>query len=285
VSERKQNAKHAKGGTARLMLLTCKQEGLLVVLRAYFDDSGTHKDSDVVVVGGLVASVEQWAAFEVAWAARLSDPLPGYNKPPLKMFHLSHCNAKDGAFAGYTDGECDALTHDFRQILIDFRLISTASAIDKKAWDELILGENRAWLGDAADVCVDHCMREAMKIAEPRPDGNLIAVVFDQGMGTTRRQALAEEYTFPLGHPRVVSVTFSSVRDVLPLQAADITATENYWHAIRVLRNGQGAQPRAHMRHYLANMFAEGFMIDRSRIVEMMPELEAHVQALKEQPD
>jgi hypothetical protein len=266
---------------AGVALPTGEREGLFVMLRAYFDDSGTHDDSEVVVVGGLVGSVEQWTAFEQAWAARLADPLPGYNKPPLRMFHLSHCNAKDGEFSGYTDGECDAVTHDFRQIIIDFRLVSTASAIDKRAWDELVVGENRQWLGDAADACVDNCMQEAMKIAGPPPDGDLVAVVFDRGMQTVRRQAVAEEYTFSLGRPRVISVTFSSVRDVLPLQGADIVATENYWHAIQILRNGLGAQPRAHMRHYLTHMFAEGFMIDRDRIVEMLPSMEAHIQTLK----
>jgi hypothetical protein len=78
-----------------------------------------------------------------------------------------------------------------------------------------------------------------------------------------------------LGTPRIVTVTFSAVEEVRPLQGADITATENYWHAIKVLRNGYGAQPRAHMRHYLTHMFAEGFLIDRERIAEMLPAMEA----------
>jgi hypothetical protein len=58
------------------------------------------------------------------------------------------------------------------------------------------------------------------------------------------------------------------------LQGADISATENYWHAIKILREGIGARPRPHMRHFLDNMFAEGFMIDRDRILAMLPELE-----------
>ena len=61
--------------------------------------------------------------------------------------------------------ECDAVTHDFRQILIETRVISTASAIDKKAWNELVVGADRKWLGDALDVCVENCLSEAFKIA------------------------------------------------------------------------------------------------------------------------
>jgi hypothetical protein len=81
-----------------------------------------------------------------------------------------------------------------------------------------------------------------------------------------------------MGRPRIVTVAFSGVEDERPLQGADINATENYWHAIKVLRNGYGAQPRPHMRHYLTHMFAEGFLFDRAQIVEMIPEIEAEMK-------
>jgi hypothetical protein len=32
------------------------------------------------------------------------------------------------------------------------------------------------------------------------------------------------------------------------------------------------------MRHYLTHMFAEGFLIDRAQIVEMIPEIEAEMK-------
>ena len=135
-------------------------------------------------------------------------------------------------------------------------------------------GANREWLGDALDVCVENSLSEAFKIAAAHPEGDMVAAVFDRGIWTPRLKQVTEGYTYQMGRPRIVSVNFLAVEDALPLQGADISATENYWHAIRVMRHGIGAQPRAHMRHYLDNMFAEGFMIDRVRIVEMLPEIE-----------
>ena len=96
--------------------------------------------------------------------------------------------------------------------------------------------------------------------------------------GTPRLDSVTETYTYPLGCPRIVTVTFLNVEDVPPLQGADITATENYWHAINTFRDGYGAQPRPHMRHYLTHMFAEGFLIDRARIIEMISDIEAQMK-------
>lgn len=263
---------------------TGRGKGILLMLRAYFDDSGTHDDSEIVAVGGLIGNVAQWTGFEREWTAKLADPLPGYSKLPLKMFHLSHCNARDGEFAGYTAGECDAVMHDFRQILIDSSLIGTASMIDKRAWEELVVGRTREWMGNAVDVCVENCLSECMKIAGSHSDGDIVAAIFDRGIWTPRLKRVTEGYTLSLDHPRLVSVAFCGVKDILPLQGADGVATENYWYGIKILRNGVGAHLRPHMRHYLDNMFAEGFIIDRVRIVEMLPELDRAARALSDTP-
>jgi hypothetical protein len=57
------------------------------MLCTYFDDSGTHANSSVVVIGGLIGTTEQWKIFNRGWAALLDMPRPG--KPSLKLFHLS----------------------------------------------------------------------------------------------------------------------------------------------------------------------------------------------------
>jgi len=248
-----------------------QRDGIFAMLRAYFDDSGTHSDSEVVVVGGLIGTVEQWNEFERQWIALLENPLPGTSsrpdKPPLKMFHLAACNANEGEFADYNEAEQNAVTYAFRKVLIDTKLTSTASAIDRKAWDELVIGPYRDELGDALSVCVENCVLETIRIAGPHIHGRNVAVVFDRGVMSARVQQITEPFTYPLGRPRIVSVNFSKVVDTPSLQGADIVATESYWQGIKVLRQGIGAQPRAHFRHYLDNMLTEGLILDREAIL------------------
>jgi hypothetical protein len=111
------------------------------MLRAYFDDSGTHRSSDAVLLGGLIGTPVQCDLFEREWAAKLAAPLP--DKPPLPRFHLASCNACDEEFRGYTRAESDAVIHDFRQIILNAGLIGTAFAVDRRAWDEFITGPAR----------------------------------------------------------------------------------------------------------------------------------------------
>src|SRR4051794_36222543 len=93
----------------------------------YFDDSGTHGSSEVVVWGGLMGTESQWLKFELKWKAKLAEPLPG--KPPLKRFHMAECDAGDGEFIGYNRGELDAVTHDFRQIILDAGVYGYAAGV------------------------------------------------------------------------------------------------------------------------------------------------------------
>jgi hypothetical protein len=54
--------------------LNYKQEELIVVLRAYFDESGEHREDGSLTrltIGGLVAPVSVWEAFEEDWRSAL----------------------------------------------------------------------------------------------------------------------------------------------------------------------------------------------------------------------
>jgi hypothetical protein len=233
---------------------------MFVILRAYFDDSGTHADSDVVVMGGLIGTAGQWEDFERQWTQKLKCPLS--NKPPLKRFHLSACNARKGEFASYSYAEQDAVIRDFREIIINAKLTSTASAIDRKAWDELVVGRYREVLGNPMPICFLNCVDEIVRFAEPQIHGHQISIVFDQGIYSGDLQKIVDQYTH---RPPVVSITFGKVQEILALQGADIVATENYWHALR-WRHDNNALPRPHLKHFLDNMLYQSRLLDREAI-------------------
>ncbi len=258
----------------------------MIQIRAAYDDAGTHKNSEAVVIGELIGSAEQWDRFERAWAAKLAQPLPG--KPPLSKFHLAECNSKAGEFVSYSEAEQNAVIHDFRRIIIDAKLTSVAAAIEKRAWDELVVEPYSATLGSQADRpliplsefprpplalgrCLENSIAQTIRIAiGPATPGAVISAVIDQGIRNIDTQKVVDGFGRPPWNSHMPDIDWAQVTNSLPLQGADIVATESYWHAIQVLRKGVGAQPRPHLRHYLDNMLAQGLIVTRTEIAEML---------------
>ena len=67
------------------------------MLKAYFEDAGTHDGAPVAVMGGLIGTVEQWDELEKRWDRQLVDPLPEVGKSRLSAFHMADCEASRGS--------------------------------------------------------------------------------------------------------------------------------------------------------------------------------------------
>jgi hypothetical protein len=247
---------------ARTILPTGK--GVMALFRAYFDDSGTHAGSSAVVFGGLVGTDDQWETFDAAWRAKLAAPLPG--KPRLRKFHLSSCMAAEGEFRDYKPVERDAVAGEFRDIIIKSSLASTASAIDRVAWDELVVGPVKRLLGSPLQPCFLKCIDRAVEFTRSWGNGDdHLAVMFDEGIKCDELSSLINKYLWNMSE--VVSVTFGRVESFAPLQGADTIATESYWQSLKTL-GGTPEEMRLPFQHYLRHARSEGLMFDRQAIID-----------------
>jgi hypothetical protein len=234
------------------------------LLAGYFDDSGTHPGSPVVVVAGAIGSTDQWDAFDAKCDRLFSAPLPG--KRAIREFHLVDCQNGNGEFEGYTRAESDALTHDFRQLIIDAGIYSIAFAVDGEAWSELVTGPHRIWLGSAEQQCFISCIDRALTWARSLPGSDhRIALMFDEGRRTDTLEQIVELYRRRTAmHPEPVSIDFGRVADFRPLQAADYVSTETNWYAREWFKLKDKAKARAHFASYMKNAFGgEGNYMDR----------------------
>jgi hypothetical protein len=60
------------------------------MLTAYFDDSGTHLSSDIVLVAGVFGTEWQLKSLDRLWQKHIDRPLSG-PKPPIRRFHATDC--------------------------------------------------------------------------------------------------------------------------------------------------------------------------------------------------
>jgi hypothetical protein len=245
-----------------------QQEPWLAVLWAYFDDSGTHSDSEVVVVGGLLGTERQWVHFEREWAKLLWEPLPG--KESLSKFHLSPCQARSDPFYGYTSVESDYLIHLFNSIILDTDLVALACAVNKTAWNELVVGEVAAELGPAEGLCFVKCLEAVMSTIRLRKPGEKVTLVFDQGIADRIVDLARLYFSQKQAYPELAGIGFAKVADILPLQGADMIATWSYQYAQEWIKDRESADAKPHFKKYLHRELSYGSVLDREHIEEMV---------------
>jgi hypothetical protein len=239
------------------------------MLRAYFDDSGTHKGARVIVWGVLLGTDDQWGKFENAWRTQLRSPLPG--KLPLPRFHLAACAAGADDFSDYSLAERDHVTYLFRSIIVNAGLVHLSSVVSRPDWDELIVGTLRERIGDAESAAFLRCIKDSLEV------GHLlykykkhITMTFDIGR-QTKLQSLADRVMeFERKPLEIEALRFEPVELFPPLQGADMVATESFWASQKWLDTGTNDSSRAHFRRLLEQSVGKGSIADREVIMRIV---------------
>jgi hypothetical protein len=238
------------------------------MLGAFFDDSGTHPDSPVVAIGGLLGTEEQWDVFAPAWSKLLAEPLPG--KPKLSQFHLSPCRAAKGEFRDYREVERDLVTAEFRRVILNTGLMTVAAAVNRIAWNELVVGEIADRVDSPEELCFYKCVESVIKIIRLCTPGEQIIMVVDQGTKSKldwwRRAFLLQQQKYP----ELLSMFFAPVAGVVALQGADMIATETYQFAQAWIKDGENALANPHFSDFRYRDSSAGLIFDREQIAEMV---------------
>lgn len=238
------------------------------MLAAFFDDSGTHPGSPVVALGGLLGTEAQWNAFGVAWGDLLDRPLPG--KPPLRQFHLSPLRVSDGEFKDYRPAERDHINYLFRRVILDTGLVTLAAAVNRTAWDDLVIGPLAAEFGKPEELCFFKCIESVVHTVRARKPGQQVRIAFDAGVRPNLELWARYTLTQPEKYPEIAGIGFAKVSEVLALQGADLIATETYQFAQAWLANRENPATSPHFQDFIMRDLSSGLIFDREQIQEML---------------
>lgn len=239
-----------------------------MMLRLYLDDTGTHRDSRVVGVGGLIGNEAQWTAFDTDWKKLLKEPLPG--KPPLEKWSSYDCRWGEGEFRDYSGPERDRVTFLFREVIVKSDLWFRANMVDAAAFAELVAAFGSDQMAPAEATAFFKLISQLQGWASLQPDGPDIAVYYDLGrMKDPEMRILSDLLNDPrtkLTH--ISGVSFLPVAKATPLQAADMIATESYWYAKGYFIDGDSAHQRPHFKAFIRDMGNRGGVqvLDRAAI-------------------
>jgi len=237
------------------------------MINAYFDDSGTHETSTIVLVAGLMGTEGRLRGLDRAWKKHVDNPLDGA-KPPLRRFHASDCFQSQGEFAGWKRVETDYFRHQLRKVIIDSGVSAYAAACLRKDWDELVIGDMRSILGTAEGFCIRNCFVKSLAWIRNATFDPEVTFVFDNRPSVVKRDAHAvfDAYQKQTNDLSLVGISFLSSYDIRPLQAADMLAWEFYQYANDLSRSGDEVPQSDELKHLTSNMSFAGQYGSRASI-------------------
>ncbi len=206
---------------------------LVIMLSAYFDESGTAADSLVTCVAGYVFEPEQCVRFDAEW----NDVL---NAAGIKRFHMVECAQRTGEFRGRSNDECDAVARQLIGIIKRRARIGIVASISEADFEQGDPGWGYVF-------CLNWCLSGvAAWINSQQNFPSKISYFFEAGHN---RQGLAnktmedfQKRPLLMDGARYHSHSFISKSDARPIQAADLLAWQ--WHREWVNRFGTIRRPR-----------------------------------------
>lgn len=193
------------------------------MLAAYFDESGTHDQSKVVTVCGLVGTTVEWSRLERPWKQNLE---------ALKVpcFHATDCSAGRKDFQGIDRPLRDSLSMGLSLAIADRQLAIIGGSVFREDWNNCATRlMKEAYGGDPYHLCFALALQQLSDWSERFAGGDPVALVF-------ARQQQYNDYSEKIltlvngskHYQHIGSLSFSRPECVIPLQAADHVAYENY---------------------------------------------------------
>ncbi len=215
----------------------------LAMIYAYLDESGSHDKSKIFALAGYYGELEEWETFGRHWKCALEQA--GLKGVP---FHAADFEGGYDIFKDWSVARKIDLMEKLINVIDRRDLHGVAGAIVMREYKEAVTGESEFLEEKWAPyiVCQQLCYQKILK-----KTATDVAFVHDR----------QEEYDYPAqqwffeykdAHPehadRMKSVTFSSKKDYLPLQAADLLAYET----AKGLHNRLYDSERPHRKSMLA---------------------------------
>jgi hypothetical protein len=222
-----------------------ERDRLMLTLHAYFDESGTHDDSEAIVVAGYLSTAEQWALFIDEWNEALSE----WN---LDFFHMVDFANHAEEYAHWTDDQRRFRFARLAAIIKRHTLASVAIGFMRSAYNTIFDKGTKRFVGGPYGAAASMCFLDVADRMRPSYPSARIAYVFESG-GPGHGQILSvfemnDSLPENREHFMLLSLKFENKRDFAPLQAADILAYEIYRHLPRHV--GTDSRPvRSELRH------------------------------------
>jgi hypothetical protein len=198
-----------------------RPDRLYMAMTGFFDESGTHgAESPVVIVGGFLATVEQWDAYERDLKALLDE----YG---VKKFHAKELRQTKGNFKGWPRAKKAKFNSRFLQMADQHLACGISTVLPSDAYNRIYRAGaliRNARQESQYGLCVRAALWKALLFMQDRKANWPLNFVFEDGNGheAEAAQIFYEEKQGLLGKYQGIfgSLTFET-KTALPLAVAD----------------------------------------------------------------
>jgi hypothetical protein len=226
-------------------LLRSLRADAVMMINAFFDESGTHDGSPAMSVAGYLYEAEQSERLDAEWAETIA-------QFGVSIFRMSKCAHAQEEFAGLSTAERSDLVQ--RLVGIIKRRMRIGIAISVKD-AEFEVASPPEWKGGSYAFCVLQCLLATSAWANRYDFKGKISYFFEAGH--ENQKAADRAITHIMERPllfaamRYQSHTFACKTSARPLQSADLLAYE--WNK-EIIRITSGGTPARDMRRSLESL-------------------------------
>lgn len=189
------------------------------MLFANLDEGGTHAQSPVVTIGGLVATADLWAALELEWKERLDNLRVPY-------FHAAPCDAGERPYQRLSRPLRDSLFAGLASVIAKHKPVVISVAIRRAEW-EAAKARGGTPFDDAYHAVFEFAMQQLAQWSMLVMSGDPIALMFAEHPHYQKQaNRIFELYSRSTWGNVFASLEFGDPRKVVPLQAADLIVYE-----------------------------------------------------------
>lgn len=201
---------------------------LVVDVRSYFDDSGTHTTSVATIIGGFVGTKDEWEEIEKPWRAVLSE----FSNYGVHCFHATACLSQSHQFERLQVWQCEYVYKQLADILEKSTIQPIIAAVRSDDWASIANRNFNSVYESAYDFCIDRVIGQLVNWSSNHAGGSKVPVTIAMQKDhedETNRTHQSWAKVKKIGD-RIGALAHEFPDRFIPLQAADMLAHEFYRH-------------------------------------------------------
>jgi hypothetical protein len=198
----------------------------LAMLRAYFDDSGTHGESLITAISGFMAPANVWHRVERDWLEALADYRSRYG---VTWYHAADVANWQGEWRGAPLNVCRAAPMQFAAVLGKANVLPVWAAVVNDDYKQYATPEFIARFPTPFDLCFHEAMGQLYRWCKENLNATRVIPSVAHGDYLGRVVAAHRRYRGDGDFSEYIGpLVIDTPQSVVPLQAADLLAYEFY---------------------------------------------------------